>query len=103
MSLIPYEEESINTKSLCKRFHSLLAAGKGSIIDHCHLLCSLLLGFGMNAYVCTGYSTKGEHSWVMTFFKKENIVWEPLNGLRFALDSDKGKFYKLVNTIYNHE
>lgn len=70
VSLVTYEEESINSKSLCKRFHTLLSSGEGSVIDHCHLLCSLLLGFGLTAYVCTGYSVKGEHSWVMTIGKK---------------------------------
>lgn len=100
VSLIPFEQESINSKTLCKRFHSFLSFGQGTVIDHCNLLCSLLLGFGLNAYICTGYSIQGEHCWVMTL-GKENIVWESLNGFKFPIDSEKGKFYKIINTVYN--
>ena len=103
VSLIPYEEDTLNLKSLCKRFHTFLSLGSGSVLDHCHLLCSLLLGFGLNVYICTGYSGKGEHCWVMELGKKELTVWEGMSGSRFLLDSEKGRFYKSIYSIYNHQ
>eukprot|EP00752_Nemacystus_decipiens_P004496 g4105.t1 len=34
--------------------HAFLAAGVGDVSDHALLLCSLLLGFGLDAFVCCG-------------------------------------------------
>lgn len=34
--------------------HAFLAAGTGGVSDHALLLCSLLLGFGLDAFVCCG-------------------------------------------------
>lgn len=34
--------------------HAFLAAGTGDASDHALLLCSLLLGFGLDALVCCG-------------------------------------------------
>jgi centrosomal protein CEP76 len=55
--------------------------------EHAALLCSLLLGFGLDAYVCVGLSAEGPHYWVMT----RNVVkgvpvftfWESLTGQRY--------------------
>lgn len=52
--------------------------------DHAILLCSLLLGFGLDAYICVGTKQKGSvHAWVMTI-SAEGIItfWESLNGHR---------------------
>ena len=52
--------------------------------DHALLLCSLLLGYGLDAYVCVGTKSKGAvHAWVMTV-TVDGIVsfWESLNGHR---------------------
>lgn len=35
--------------------HTFLAAGRGDCSDHALLLCSLLLGFGLDAFVCVGH------------------------------------------------
>ena len=52
--------------------------------DHAALLCSLLLGFGLSAYVCVGTKAKGaSHSWVMTISPEgEVIFWESLTAHR---------------------
>lgn len=34
--------------------HAFLSAGRGDCADHALLLCSLLLGFGLDALVCVG-------------------------------------------------
>ena len=45
--------------------HSLLSKGAGDIEDHAVLLCNLLLGFGLDVYVCIGAHGDGVHFWVM--------------------------------------
>ena len=42
-----------------RRFSTMLAGQAGLVEDHCHLLCSLLLGMGLKAYVCVGTTSKG--------------------------------------------
>ena len=54
--------------------------------DHAVLLCNLLLGFGLDAYVCVGTKTKGSaHAWVMTVSPDDSITfWESLTGERYS-------------------
>jgi hypothetical protein len=54
--------------------------------DHATLLCSLLLGFGLDAYVCFGTKAKGSvHAWVMTISTDGLVTfWESLNGHRYS-------------------
>jgi len=49
------------------------------------LLCNLLLGFGLNAFVCVGTNSEGAHTWVMTVDSNMDstakvIFWESLTG-----------------------
>merc|ERR1712176_942720 len=47
--------------------HGFLVANNGDVETHCLLLCSLLLGFSLDSYVCVGSRIKGTtHVWVMT-------------------------------------
>ena len=39
---------------VCDDCHGFLTRGAGDVADHANLLCSLLLGFGLDAYVATG-------------------------------------------------
>ena len=52
--------------------------------DHAVLLCSLLQGFGLNAYVCVGTKAKGAaHTWVMTISPEGEVTfWESLTAHR---------------------
>lgn len=54
--------------------------------DHAVLLCSLLLGFGLNAYVCVGTKAKGAaHTWVMTISPEGEVTfWESLTAHRYS-------------------
>ena len=45
-------------KNIWNRFHTFLVQKYGDVEDHCNLLCSLLLGFGLDAYVCIGTNLK---------------------------------------------
>lgn len=51
---------------------------KGDCEDHATLLCSLLLGFGLDAYVCVGTKAKNTpHTWVMTCGTDGSVTfWE---------------------------
>ena len=54
VSLIPYRRFSVKLgerKEIWNKFHTLLVARAGDIEDHCLLLCSLFLGFGLDAYI----------------------------------------------------
>ena len=45
------------------------------------LLCGLLLGFGLDAWVCCGTSERGGHMWVLTRSARNNATfWEPVTG-----------------------
>jgi centrosomal protein CEP76 len=48
------------------RFPTFLALKSGDFEDHCLLLCSLFLGFNLDAYVIFGSSADRPHGWVMT-------------------------------------
>lgn len=79
-----------NTQELCfrvkhKHSHSVLFCAQ-DCEDHAVLLCSLLLGFGLDAYVCCGTKAKGAvHCWVMTLSTDGLVTfWESLNGHRYT-------------------
>ena len=57
------------------------------------LLCSLLLGFGLDAYVCVGTKMKGAvHAWVATISTDGLVTfWESLNGHRYVQSSQHRK------------
>jgi centrosomal protein CEP76 len=87
--------------------HSFLSQGKGDIEDHSTLLCNLLLGFGLDAFVAIGISINGPHTWVITRNKLENkqisiIFWESLTAQRINLADPKVfRFYKKIHCVFN--
>eukprot|EP00697_Spironema_sp_BW2_P007744 gnl/Spiro4/22113_TR10881_c0_g1_i1.p1 gnl/Spiro4/22113_TR10881_c0_g1~~gnl/Spiro4/22113_TR10881_c0_g1_i1.p1 ORF type:complete len:654 (-),score=146.58 gnl/Spiro4/22113_TR10881_c0_g1_i1:127-2022(-) len=87
VSLLPFErEETIGggRSEVWHTTHSFLCKGRGDCEDHALLLCGLLLGFGLDAYVVVGTDTTGDHVWVMTRVNPEKVLfWEPLTGQRF--------------------
>lgn len=84
---------------------AMLLRRSGDVEDHANLLCSLLLGWGMNAFVCSGYirssfnsiappsvdghlagETAIPHYWVVTLdAATSNLFWEPLSGQQFQI------------------
>ena len=96
---------------------AMLLRKAGDVEDHANLLCSLLLGWGMNAYVCSGYirssfqrvisttassgsashaqsvgETAVPHYWVVTSDAMSSILfWEPLSGQQFEIPLGKYK------------
>ncbi|CAB3981640.1 Centrosomal of 76 kDa [Paramuricea clavata] len=120
VSLIAYEKtENVGggrTEMWCN-MHSFLCKNKGDCEDHVILLCNLLLGFGLDAYVTIGTKGKGvAHSWVTTVSPSGEVVfWESLTAQRYIhrfIDPDDPPLnkqlpkpehpYQTVGCIFNH-
>ncbi|CEO94544.1 hypothetical protein PBRA_000329, partial [Plasmodiophora brassicae] len=68
--------------------HVFLSRGYGDVEDHCALLCSLLLGFGLDAYVVCGKKHDGPHTWVMTRESKTRAMfWDSCTGRTYAVEA----------------
>ncbi|GLG93151.1 Uncharacterized protein GBIM_00636 [Gryllus bimaculatus] len=92
--------------------HTFLCIKKGGPANHATLLCSLFLGFGLDAYVCIG--TKDGNipwEWVVTI-SKDNYApfWESTTGSRYGHDpqlpTDPYKYlypYKTIGCLFNHK
>ncbi|GMH46383.1 hypothetical protein TrRE_jg9568, partial [Triparma retinervis] len=123
VSLIPFERRAgvggrrVDT---WQSWHTFLAKCRGDVEDHSTLLCSLLLGFGLNAYVVLGTArdTDGEeetreHSWVAvlppaTEQSKDVTFIESLTGQRYEAKmgskaSTEALPYHSVSAVFNHE
>lgn len=101
-----YSEEWLN-------LHTFLVKNCGNSENHSILLCSLLLGYGLDAYVCLGTKSKNQpHSWVVTisYDFKEVIFWESLTGNRYIHSINNQDNlnvvithpYKTIGCIFNH-
>ncbi|XP_010878657.1 centrosomal protein of 76 kDa isoform X1 [Esox lucius] len=96
---------------------AFLCRSKGDCEDHATLLCSLLLGFGLDAYVCVGTKAKGvAHTWVMTRGTDGTVTfWESLTAHRYlhqAIDPDAPPLvaqprpsypYRTIGCVFNHK
>lgn len=96
---------------------AFLCRNKGDCEDHSNLLCSLLLGFGLDAFVCVGTKAKGvPHTWVMTCGTDGTITfWESLTGHRYIhkpinpddpplVEQPKPLYpYRTVGCVFNHQ
>eukprot|EP00112_Aurelia_sp_Birch-Aquarium-sp1_P012545 Seg2636.3 transcript_id=Seg2636.3/GoldUCD/mRNA.D3Y31 product="Centrosomal protein of 76 kDa" protein_id=Seg2636.3/GoldUCD/D3Y31 len=119
VSLLAYDKVPMvggNKTEMWMNTHAFLCAGKGDVENHSILLCSLLLGFGLNAFVCIGTKTKGiAHSWVVTIgIDNAVIFWESLTAQRFihqpidpndppAVRQPKQSHpYKTIGCVFNH-
>jgi len=113
VSLIPFERlETIGGKRIevWNTIHKFLAKGSGDVEDHCTLLCSLLLGFGLEAYIAIG-TLKNEsqpslHTWVITRARntdsteKGTLFWETTNGLRMKTNEIK-EVYRTITCVFS--
>jgi centrosomal protein CEP76 len=88
---------------------TVLSLRTASCADHATLLCSLLRGWSMNAYVCQGTWTteagvESTHEWVCVLPPKGcPTFWEPLSGERLEptwplLD---GRRFTTVSSLFN--
>ena len=113
VSLINFERhESVGTDDVWHTAHATLCRRCGDVEEHATLLCSLLLGFGLDAYVVTGTDERGAHTWVMSKAGDDGAVtfWESLTGQRLDYPSEVGRRppleatpYRTVGAAFNHE
>lgn len=97
--------------------HTFLVKNRGDSENHSILLCNLLLGFGLDAYVCVGTKTKNQpHTWVVTisYDYNEIVFWESLTGNRYLhvyINPDDPPLeknlvvkhpYKTIGCLFNH-
>ncbi|XP_047293764.1 centrosomal protein of 76 kDa isoform X5 [Homo sapiens] len=96
---------------------AFLCRNKGDCEDHANLLCSLLLGYGLEAFVCVGTKAKGvPHAWVMTCGTDGAITfWESLTGHRYihkptnpdeppVAEQPKPLYpYRTIGCVFNHQ
>ena len=90
---------------------SFLSRGCGDSEDHSVLLCNLLLGFGLDAYVCIGTNSEGAHAWVLTKApptgsdpnKRKVHFWESLTGSKLEQEDPRvHRFYRNVDCVFNN-
>ena len=108
VSLLPLEENKDNRRWNC--FHSFIAKGSGDIEDHCTLLCSFLLGFGLDAYIVIGNYKEDRRIWILT---RETMIssplkiiyyWEPITGQRFESSNPNVKKYcNTISCVFNNK
>ncbi|XP_031444852.1 centrosomal protein of 76 kDa isoform X2 [Phasianus colchicus] len=96
---------------------AFICRNKGDCEDHANLLCSLLLGYGLEAFVCVGTKAKGvSHTWVMTCGTDGTITfWESLTGHRYIhrpinpddppiVEQPKPLYpYRTIGCVFNHQ
>jgi hypothetical protein len=87
VSLVPFQREVSLSGGRINRWHSpfaTLCRLRGDVEDHAILLCSLLLGWGLQAFVAMGtlHTEKDEkqlHCWVVTICETGRVsFWESL-------------------------
>ena len=109
VSLLPFkrnENPGGEKVEIWQSVHTFLALGSGDVENHSLLLCNLLLGFGLDAYIAVGMSINGPHIWVLSRAKvdKKYVVtyWESLTGQRVAVEDSKVfRFYKRIHSVFN--
>ena len=83
-----------------------LATKAGDTEEHAVLLCCLLLGFGLDAFVCVGTDARGPHTWVMTRDGPSRLTfWESLTAQRFEVGAAGAAPHPYVTlaSVFSHE
>ncbi|KAJ8556788.1 hypothetical protein ON010_g9177 [Phytophthora cinnamomi] len=135
VGLLPYESNALVGGTMDETWRSIgtvLSLRKGDVQDHAVLLASLLLGCGLDAYVCIGtisasksasrfargsqrsYDDRGStrsaevgHVWVLTRGSSSTdvLLWESVTGEKFAVNdarAPKRRGYCAIDCVFNH-
>ncbi|ETV67392.1 hypothetical protein, variant [Aphanomyces astaci] len=114
VSLLPFVRASHVGSGRDATWQSLaafLALGHGDCEEHAILLASLLLGFGLEAYVCMGTIRRStaitssshdsvRHVWVATMLTSGVVLWEAVTGECVAASA---AMYDRVDCVFNHQ
>lgn len=115
VSLIPFKRDlSLAGGRVCtwNSPHAFLTNLQGDVEDHAILLCSLLLGWGMDAWVAMGTiaspgrntTTLNNHVWVVTMDAASDghvIFWETLTGQQYKVKIETDKKNKFLMSKSN--
>ena len=107
VSCIAHEQHnpalSGTTKEIWWTNHAFLCKQSGCAENHSILLCSLFLGFKLDAYVCIGTDNKGPKVWVMTKSSDGKVsFWDSVNGTKYGQHSENHHF-QTIGCLFNHE
>ncbi|KAL3674128.1 hypothetical protein V7S43_000074 [Phytophthora oleae] len=132
VGLLPYESNTLvggGTDETWRSIATVLSLLKGDAQDHAILLASLLLGCGLDAYVCIGtisasksashfargsqrsYEDRGAaevgHVWVLTrgSSSADVLLWESVTGEKFAVNDARAprrRGYCAIDCVFNH-
>lgn len=120
VSLIPFKRDVSLSGERVTTWHSAFGTAvrlQGDVEDHAVLLCSLLLSWGMDAWVCYGSiyeptapggstSSFRQHYWVATLDDVSDgrvVFWESLTGQQYNLPVDiKGRVGTQSSTEPSH-
>ncbi|KAI9193282.1 CEP76 C2 domain-containing protein [Polychytrium aggregatum] len=106
VSLIPYHKikpVGEPNADIWQSLHTFLCAGHGDAHDHSILLCNLLLGFSLDAYVACGVGRDGTATcWVVTIDVSGDVhIWDPLRGIRYKPNDPHP--YRNIGCLFNGE
>ncbi|KAL4155312.1 hypothetical protein PRNP1_007422 [Phytophthora ramorum] len=135
VGFLPYESNALvggATDETWRSIATVLSLRKGDAQDHALLLGSLLLGCGLDAYICIGTisasksasrfargsqrsfddredtrSAEVGHMWVLTRGNSsaEVMLWEAVTGERFAVNNARAprrRGYCAIDCVFNH-
>ncbi|CBH17872.1 CEP76 C2 domain containing protein, putative [Trypanosoma equiperdum] len=85
---------------------TFLSQRRGDVCNHSTLLCSLLLGFGLDAYCAVGSDRKGKTTMFVVTRRRvvagtfEVTLWEPTSGSRFLLTEPHP--FETIGCMFTH-
>ena len=100
VSLLTYDQDDDTITSphgvirdvACPSAFSFVVKGKGELQEHAHLLCSLLLGHGLDAWVALGVDESLHHRGCVVTFEGDQrgdascvTFWDVLSGARYKM------------------
>ncbi|XP_071531062.1 centrosomal protein of 76 kDa-like isoform X4 [Panulirus ornatus] len=109
ISILPTTSANQSPIGPCKPWYTLptaLMVRSLNTESKCSVLCSILLGFGLDAWVCVGTRHSGNpHVWVMTRGPYSAITfWETLTGSRYIhrVGQKAAHDYGTIASIFNN-
>lgn len=117
VSLIPFKRDlslAGGRVSTWNSPHAFLTNLQGDVEDHAILLCSLLLGWGMDAWVAMGtisspgrnVTTLNNHVWVVTMDATSDgylVFWETLTGQQYKVKVETDRKNKFLLSKNNND
>ena len=105
VSLIPFLSDRValpGFTGIWSLHNEFLEIGAGDWEEHAMLLCALLLGHGLDAYVLLGNAVPdGRVAWVLTYTSGGQVrIWNPAAG-RVYLPGERGCPLQSIGMIFN--